>query len=91
LAQPKILILDDCLSAVDAVTEAAVLGNLRGFLAARTSVVISHRLVAVRQADHIIVLEHGCVIESGDEAQLLAAGGLCARLHTLQNHKGAQT
>ncbi len=76
LAQdPPVFILDDALSAVDAHTEARILAGLRDALAGRTSVIISHRLAAVRDADWIIVLDQGKVVEEGVHADLLAAGG----------------
>jgi ATP-binding cassette subfamily B protein len=76
LAQdPPVFILDDALSAVDAHTEARILAGLRDALAGRTSVIISHRLAAVRDADWIIVLDRGKVVEEGVHADLLAAGG----------------
>ncbi|HRZ10301.1 MAG TPA: ABC transporter ATP-binding protein, partial [Gemmatimonadales bacterium] len=76
LAQdPPVFILDDALSAVDAHTEARILAGLRDALAGRTSVIISHRLAAVRDADWIIVLDRGTVVEQGVHADLLAAGG----------------
>lgn len=76
LAQdPPVFILDDALSAVDAHTEARILAGLRDALAGRTSVIISHRLAAVRDADWIIVLDGGRVVEAGVHADLLAAGG----------------
>jgi ATP-binding cassette subfamily B multidrug efflux pump len=73
--QPPVFILDDALSAVDAHTEAQILAGLRDALAGRTSVIISHRLAAVRDADWIIVLDGGRVVEQGVHADLLAAGG----------------
>ena len=76
LAQdPPVFVLDDALSAVDAHTEARILAGLRDALAGRTSVIISHRLAAVRDADWIIVLDGGKVVEEGVHADLLAAGG----------------
>ena len=76
LAQdPPVFILDDALSAVDAHTEARILAGLRDALAERTSIIISHRLAAVRDADWIIVLDGGKVVEEGVHADLLAAGG----------------
>ncbi len=76
LAQdPPVFILDDALSAVDAHTEARILAGLRDALAGRTSVIISHRLAAVRDADWIIVLDGGKMVEAGVHADLLAAGG----------------
>jgi ATP-binding cassette subfamily B protein len=76
LAQdPPVFILDDALSAVDAHTEARILAGLRDALAGRTSIIISHRLAAVRDADWIIVLDGGKLVEQGVHADLLAAGG----------------
>jgi ATP-binding cassette, subfamily B, multidrug efflux pump len=76
LAQdPPVFVLDDALSAVDAHTEARILAGLRDALAGRTSVIISHRLAAVRDADWIIVLDGGKVVEEGVHTDLLARGG----------------
>lgn len=76
LAQdPTIFVLDDALSAVDAQTEARILAGLRGALAGRTSVIVSHRLTAVRDADWIVVLDEGQVVEQGTHEALVARGG----------------
>lgn len=72
---PPLFVLDDALSAVDAHTEAEILRSLRGALADRTSVIISHRLTAVRDADEIIVLDGGTVAERGRHDALMAAEG----------------
>ncbi len=77
---PSVLILDDALSAVDTHTEARILQDLRGFLAGRTSFVISHRVSAVMNADHILVLDEGRVVERGTHDTLLARGGSYATL-----------
>jgi ATP-binding cassette subfamily B multidrug efflux pump len=76
LAQdPPIFVLDDALSAVDAHTEARILAGLRSALVGRTSIIVSHRLAAVRDADWILVLDGGRIVEQGVHADLLAAGG----------------
>jgi ATP-binding cassette subfamily B multidrug efflux pump len=76
LAQhPPIFVLDDALSAVDAQTEAQILAGLRDALVGRTSIIVSHRLAAVRDADWILVLDGGRIVEQGVHAELLAAGG----------------
>ncbi len=76
LAQdPPIFVLDDALSAVDAQTEARILAGLRSALSGRTSIIVSHRLAAVRDADWILVLDRGRIVEQGVHAELLAAGG----------------
>lgn len=76
LAQdPPIFVLDDALSAVDAQTEARILRALRGALEGRTSVTISHRLAAVRDADLILVLDGGRIVERGTHVDLIGAGG----------------
>lgn len=75
-----ILVLDDALSAVDAETETAILEGLRAYMAGRTSIIISHRVSAVRGADLILVLDGGRLVESGTHDSLIAAGGTYARL-----------
>jgi ATP-binding cassette, subfamily B, multidrug efflux pump len=80
-ADPKILILDDSLSSVDAQTEREILTRLKPILAGRTSIVISHRVAAVKDADRILVLDGGRVAESGTHGELVRAGGLYASLY----------
>ncbi len=73
LAQdPPIFVLDDALSAVDAQTEAKILRALRGALRGRTSIIVSHRLAAVRDADAILVLDEGQIVERGTHTELIA-------------------
>jgi len=81
---PRILVFDDPLSAVDTATEEAILRGLREELKDRTTVIISHRISAVQHADHILVLEHGRVVEEGRHDQLLERGGVYAELHQEQ-------
>jgi ATP-binding cassette subfamily B protein/ATP-binding cassette subfamily C protein/ATP-binding cassette subfamily B multidrug efflux pump len=74
LADAPLLLLDDALSAVDADTQHRILAQLRSQRTGRTVVVVSHRLSTLADADHIVVLRHGRVVESGTHGQLLALG-----------------
>ena len=84
LRRPSILILDDALSAVDTHTEEDILSRLRDIMAERTSILISHRISTVKQADHIIVIDDGRITEEGTHEQLVEAGGMYADLHQKQ-------
>jgi len=81
---PRILILDDALSAVDTYTEEEILSRLRGVMRERTSIIVSHRISTVRDADVIFVLDEGRIAERGTHDQLLRHNGLYAELHKKQ-------
>ena len=84
IRDPRILILDDALSSVDTHTEAEILAGLRAVRASRTCLIISHRISTIQDADMIVVLNEGRIVEQGAHAQLLAAGGLYADLYEKQ-------
>ncbi len=81
---PRILILDDALSAVDTYTEEEILKRLRGVMRQRTSIIVSHRVSTVREADQIVVLDAGRIVERGRHDDLIALGGAYAELHRKQ-------
>ena len=84
VTDPRILILDDALSAVDTQTEEQILNGLREVMRQRTSIIVSHRISTVRDANVILVLREGRVAEQGTHAQLIANKGLYAELHRKQ-------
>jgi len=84
MRKPAILILDDALSAVDTYTEEEILRRLRGIMKGRTSIIISHRISTVKEADQIVVLHEGVIKEQGTHDALVALGGIYAELHQKQ-------
>lgn len=80
----KILILDDCLSAVDTNTEEIILKNLKEFMKGRTCLIISHRISTIKDADQIIVLENGKIAEKGTHEELVALNGIYTRIYQKQ-------
>jgi len=89
LADPRILILDEATSSVDTRTERLIQRALDELLAGRTSFVIAHRLSTIRNADQVIVLEKGRIVERGTHDELLASGGLYAELYNSQFRREA--
>ena len=85
LADPAILVMDEATSSVDTVTEQEIQRGLNELLQGRISLVIAHRLSTIRQADRILVLEHGEIIESGDHAALMAQRGRYYFLYSQQH------
>jgi len=83
-AMPRLLVLDDSLSSVDAETEQLILGHLRQVMTGRTAVLISHRVAAIKDADQILVIDQGRIVERGSHDELLAAGGLYGELYRTQ-------
>ena len=84
LRDPRILILDDALSSVDTITEERILHHLSEIMRGRTTILISHRVSTVKDADRIFVLEHGSVVEQGSHTELLQQGGYYADLYQKQ-------
>ena len=81
---PKILLLDDALSSVDTYTEEEILKRLRGVMRRCTTVIVAHRMSTVTDADHILSLDEGRIVEQGNHATLVDAGGLYASLYEKQ-------
>jgi len=84
LRRPAILILDDALASVDTYTEERILGGLRNYTVASTTILISHRVSTVRNADQIAVLDHGRIVELGRHDELLAMDGYYSSLYQKQ-------
>ena len=84
IVDPRVLILDDALSAVDTYTEEEILSRLKGVMRQRTSILVAHRVSTVRDADQIFVLDHGRIAERGHHDALVARNGLYAALYRKQ-------
>jgi ATP-binding cassette, subfamily B, multidrug efflux pump len=84
LIDPRILVLDDALSAVDTYTEEEILGRLRRVMRQRTAIIVSHRISTVRDADQILVLDGGVIVERGTHDQLIANDAFYADLYRQQ-------
>jgi ATP-binding cassette subfamily B protein len=84
MVDPRVLILDDALSAVDTYTEEEILSRLKSVMRQRTSIIVAHRISTVRDADQIFVLDHGRIVERGHHDALVARGGLYAALYRKQ-------
>ena len=84
LADPEVLILDDCLSSVDSQTERRILHGFESALKGKTCIIVSHRMAVIKEADEILVLEDGRIVERGDHATLLRADGAYAQMYRRQ-------
>jgi len=84
ISDPEILIFDDCLSAVDTETEEVILNNLKMATQGKTSIIISHRTSSIKNADKIIVLDMGKVIQSGTHDQLISVDGYYQDIYNQQ-------
>lgn len=84
IKNPELLIFDDCLSAVDTKTEAEILSNLRKVMREKTAIIISHRVSTVKDADHIIVLDNGEIVEQGTHNSLMILNARYAELYQSQ-------
>jgi ABC-type multidrug transport system fused ATPase/permease subunit len=91
LLDPRILILDDAMSAVDAETEKLLQAAIRAVMRGRTTILIAHRLSTVEQADHIIVLREGRIVEQGTHAELVRSSGYYRHVLEMQRMSAAET
>ncbi len=88
IKQPKMVIFDDCLSAVDAKTENEVLSNLYTYLQDKTAIIITHRIFSLFDFDKIIVLDDGAIVEQGKHAELIKKNGYYAKMYAIQQQQG---
>jgi ATP-binding cassette subfamily B protein len=88
LADPQILVLDEATSSVDTETERQIQAGIEAMLKGRISVIIAHRLSTIRSADRILVIDHGRLLEEGNNTELLAQRGVYSRLYAQQFHAG---
>ena len=91
LKDPVVLVLDEATSSLDAESEALIEDALNHLLAGRTTLIIAHRLSTVRRAHRVVALDHGRIVEEGTHAELLARGGLYARLYARQFREDPET
>ena len=88
LAEPAILILDEATSSIDSATESRLQKALEILLAGRTAFVVAHRLSTIRNADQVLVLDHGRILERGTHDELVSKGGLYSELYNRQDLTG---
>jgi len=88
--QPRILVLDDALSSVDAETETLILSHLRAHAEAATAIIVAHRISAVKEADQIIVMDRGTIVDRGTHAELIRRDGYYRELYDLQRIEAAE-
>ena len=86
LKDAPILLLDEPTSALDPTTEAAIMETIKELMHGRTTLIVTHRLGTIHKVDHIVVMEHGRIVEQGTGAQLVERGGVYARLYHSGNY-----
>jgi ABC-type bacteriocin/lantibiotic exporters, contain an N-terminal double-glycine peptidase domain len=84
IKEPKVLIFDDCLSAVDTKTEETILRSLSRIMKGKTCIFIAHRISTIKNADHILVMDQGEIVEQGTHAELMEKRGEYFELHEKQ-------